>query len=232
MRAVSGFERAVVLMPSFGDCEVRARNERFVTDHYERAYGVPVVKGAGRARAHAINAAARVAAREHPTRDVFILCDNDLVPSMSHMRDAMREVDKFAAVTPHNVNRNLSQGSTPAFMESGSMTNYSDTPKGAKSYVVIRRSVFAHVNGLDEKFIGWGPEDASFILSVRKQAGKVLHLDGVRLHLWHPTDPSKRNAAQLERNRERFRKYRSMPPQLVSELAREYGRWDHAKPHP
>jgi hypothetical protein len=224
--ALPGFERVVVLMPSFGECLVRARNERFVLSHYDRTYNVPVVRGGGLARAHALNAAARAAAREHPARDVFVLCDNDLIPDQQRMLEALRAVDKFAAVTPHAINRNLSERATVTFMEDGEVTNWSDTPKGAKSFVVIRREVYAGVNGLDEKFVGWGPEDASFMQSVKKQAGEVLHLDGVRLHLWHPTDPTKRDERQLGLNRSRFRRYRSNRPEVVRMMAREYGRWD------
>ena len=213
-------------MPSFGACPVRARNEAFVVNHYECVYGVPVVKGGGRARAHSINDAARRAVDTLPERDVFIICDNDLIPDPVTFPQAVGAVDMVSGVTPHNINRNLSEASTVTFMRTGAMREFEDVHKGARSFVVMTRENFALVNGLDEMFIGWGPEDASFIQSVTKQVGPMLHLDGVRLHLWHPVDPSKSNVKQLRMNRARFRRYARFPPERVAALAREFGRWD------
>ena len=213
-------------MPSFGACPVRARNEAFVVRHYESAYGVPVVRGSGRARAHALNDAARTAARQHPERDVLVLCDNDLIPDPVTFPAAVAMADSVSGVTPHAINRNLSEASTVEFMLAGQTREFDDTPKGARSFVVITRHAYALANGLDEMFIGWGPEDASFIHSLTKQVGPMLHLDGVRLHLWHPTDPTKQNQKMLRMNRARFRRYARFPPERVAAMAREYGRWD------
>lgn len=213
-------------MPSFGACPVRSRNEAHVVRLYEAEYGIPVVRGQGIARAHSINAAARQAARDHPTRDIFVLCDNDLIPDPVTFPLAIENARAHAGITPHNINRNIGEWATARYLETGQVTDWEDTTKGARSYVVITRDAFAAANGLDERFVGWGPEDASFIYSVTKQVGPMLHLDGVRLHLWHPVDPSKRNQKQLNANRARFRRYRSFRPEAVELLAREYGRWD------
>lgn len=211
-------------MPSFGSCPVRARNERFVLRHYAQL-GIPVVKGAGRARAHAMNAAARAAALKYPERGVFIMCDNDLIPDAAFLHSAIDAAAKHPCVCPHGINRNLTDAGTLEVMSGGHPRVFEDTTIGARSYVVITRDNYASVNGMDEMFVGWGPEDKAFIYSVMKQLGQPLLLEGVRLHLWHPTDPTKRDARQLSRNRLRARKYMHATPERARVLAREYGRW-------
>jgi len=82
------------------------------------------------------------------------------------------------------------------------------------------------VNGMDELFEGWGPEDLAFRLSITKQLSAPLELEGRRLHLWHPTDPSKRDMKRLMLNRRRKYEYQRASADHARVLARQYGRWD------
>lgn len=222
---------AVVLMPAWGACPTRAENQRVVTRHYAERYGIPVVLGTGRARAHSVNHAARTAALEHPDRRVFLIADNDLIPSEPHLLEALARLDQHAAVTPHSTTLMTTPEGRAEYLRNGRTALHEAQAKGSRSYVVITRDTFAAVNGMDEKFIGWGPEDRAFLYSVKKQAGSVLELTGARLHLWHPTDPTKRDALMLERNRARMRAYHHATPIKAAQLAREYGRWDDESRH-
>jgi hypothetical protein len=210
-----------VLMPSWGDDPVRLENQDFVIDHYATEWGLGVTLGTGASRAHAVNDAAR-----RSQADLFIIADNDLIPDARSFETALRLAETEPAVTPHDVTRLLTPAARVAFMNGGQAWPYRPTPSGSRSFVVMRRDVFAAVNGMDERFVGWGPEDKAFLFSIAKQVGPVKELRGARLHLWHRTDPSKMDRASLRRNRERLEAYRVAHPDEAAWLAREYGRWD------
>jgi hypothetical protein len=215
----------IVLMPSFGACRVRRENQAFVLRHYERL-GIPVVLGSGASRTHAVNDAARIATRLHPKGRVFIIADNDLIPDERMLGTALQVVHVRAAVTPHAWTLLTTPESRAEFMRTGTLHEHERVRVGSRSFVVLTREVFDAVNGMDELFVGWGPEDRAFLESIRKQVGPVLELAGERVHLWHPPDPSKENRARLTANRLRWRAYRLGQTGRVAALAREYGRWD------
>jgi len=173
-----------------------------------------------------MNAAARTATDQYPLRDVFILADNDLIPDKTKLHQAIDLMDEHPCVVPFGINRNLTETGTVHYLASGQYRLFEDVTTGARSYVVIHADAYASVNGMDERFIGWGPEDLAFYWSVTKQVEQPVPLEGVRLHLWHPIDPSKTDVHQLRRNRMRARAYKFGNKHRVATLAREYGRWD------
>jgi glycosyltransferase involved in cell wall biosynthesis len=52
--------------------------------------------------------------------------------------------------------------------------------------VWLRRDVFDSVNGMDERYEGWGREDMDFVLRLHL-ATSFVHFDDPMLHLHHPT---------------------------------------------
>ena len=230
-------KRVVVLMPSFGTCPVRAENQEFVIAWYQER-GMPTVIGRDErgkrsgwfSRARAMNYAARQAVREYPERDVFVLADNDLIPDPTTFLTAVQTIDQHSAVMPHSITLLTDpRGRREVFMR-GATERVEPVGQGSRSYVVMTRENYASVNGMDEVFEGWGPEDLAFRLSVMKQLAPPLELDGRRLHLWHPIDPSKRDVRQLYANRRRKHMYQLRHGKDVRALAREYGRWDRDLP--
>ena len=217
-----------VLMPTWGSDPVRLENEAYVERHYSERYGWPVFKGRGVARAHSINDAARQAWGKH---DVFILADNDLIPDPVRLLEALALVGGYAAVTPHRYTLLTTPETRQRYMRAPERwPNGESVRTGSRSYVVISAEVFDRVNGMDERFIGWGPEDKAFLASVSKQAGEVRELCGVRLHLWHDTDPSRFDRVSLTRNRLRFKRYRTATTERAALMAREYGVWREDEP--
>jgi hypothetical protein len=212
-------------MPAWGECPIRRQNQAFALAYWERV-GVPVVLGSGAARAHSVNAAARAATREHPDRDVWIIADNDLIPDPVTFPEALERVRDFSGVTPHNLTRLTTPGGRARALRGAEPHAYRDVTRGSRSFVVITRRVYDSVNGMDELFVGWGPEDRAFIHSVEAQVGPMLHLNGTRLHLWHPVDPSMADRKRLHRNRMRMRYYARATREGAARLAREYGRWN------
>ncbi len=232
--------RFVVLMPAFGSCPVRARSQAHVVRYYENRWGIPVVLGGDErqnglfSRTRGVNRAAREALDLYPERDAFIIADNDLLPEESVFEHALNVVDKHAAVVPHQLTRLLGKYASDRLLRTGvrDVRAVGDVVRtGSRSYVLITRRSFDLVNGMDERFVGWGPEDKAFLESVKKQAGPVLDLAGVRVHLWHPIDPSRRDPAVVRRNRERYDAYARASRAEAARLAREYGRWFDERSH-
>ncbi len=50
----------------------------------------------------------------------------------------------------------------------------------------IPREMWEAVNGMDERFRGWGQEDEAFGLSVQALFGPPSRLFGMAVHMWHP----------------------------------------------
>jgi GT2 family glycosyltransferase len=216
-------------MPSFGSCSVRRDNQALVIAQYASEYAIPVALGTGISRSHAVNDAARHALQRHPDRDVFVIADNDLVPDPVTFPASVALAREHAAVCPHDLTRLTTPYARARWAHGLSPDPSTVTTVGSRSFIVLTRDVFDRVNGMDERFVGWGPEDVAFVKSIEKQVSPVLLLDGVRLHLWHPTDPSKADAVSVSRNRSRLVRYRRADSAGAARLAREYGRWDHER---
>lgn len=50
---------------------------------------------------------------------------------------------------------------------------------------VLRREAFETVSGFDERFAGWGGEDAGFVAAVETLVGPVEYVESTAIHLWH-----------------------------------------------
>jgi len=218
--------RCAVLMPSFGGCSFRAENQRTVLRWY-RERNFQVIQGRDTqsrngffSRARAINAAVRLSPKE---KDIFILADNDLIPSVPHLAKALYQLEHHKVITPHCTTLHSSFAGRQQLLAGNKTMLYAPKESGSRSYVVIRRQAFEAMNGMDEVFEGWGPEDKAFLISANKHHGGVLELDGERIHLWHPADQSKRDRTQLMKNRERCKQYEAASPKAANVLAREYG---------
>ncbi len=59
------------------------------------------------------------------------------------------------------------------------------------SIVVVPRALWDEVGGFDERFIGWGAEDAAFSSTCRVLAGGIDRVPGTVWHLWHPYSPER-----------------------------------------
>lgn len=222
--------RIAVLMPSFGTCRYRLENQRAVLAWYATR-GIHVTLGTDTnatgffSRARAINTAARKTHKTQTEKDLWILADNDLVPSVPHLAQALEHVctGAYNVVTPHQWTLHTSLASRTHLLDGRSTVVYRSQESGSRSYVVLKRNTFEAMNGMDELFEGWGPEDKAFMLSAHKQVGRVLDMDGSRVHLWHPMDRSKRDRTQLMKNRARCKEYEAATSAEANVLARQYG---------
>jgi hypothetical protein len=216
-------------MPSFGNCPYRQENQKAVQRWYA-SRNLTVVLGfdtanAGKyfSRARAINNAARETHNTYPEKTIYILADNDLIPSAAHLASALEQLPAHSAAIPHKTTLYTSYLGRRELLTNTPTVRYQEKGVGSISYVVMSAKAFADVNGMDERFEGWGPEDQAFIQSITHQLGSPLQLGGARTHLWHPHDKSKRDRQQLLFNRERFQQYLHGDKANAIVLAREYG---------
>ena len=52
--------------------------------------------------------------------------------------------------------------------------------------MVVSRDAYEAVRGMDDRYIGWAPEDLSFGWALQTLVGPCTRLDGDLWHLWHP----------------------------------------------
>jgi len=67
------------------------------------------------------------------------------------------------------------------FREMEGHTSFQHSPP-----LVLHRSAFDKVGGMDERFQGWGQEDLAFSLALRRLVGLQKTWAGIAVHLWHP----------------------------------------------
>lgn len=153
-------------------------------------------------RSRALNEAARVAG----VWDVAVILDADTVPDFDRLLDAVdlaAETGKL--VCPQDVFRSLTREGTKAVLAGGCAIAEApkrwDYPRPKSSCIVLSRALWEQTGGFDERFEGWGFEDASFYHACEALAG-VERLEGPVWHCWHPRSGEKDPASEAYRANE------------------------------
>ncbi|SDE66129.1 N-terminal domain of galactosyltransferase [Paenibacillus sp. UNCCL117] len=141
-------------------------------------------------RSQAINKAARQA-----TRDLLVLADSDLIYEPALLLKSAALTDKYGWVIPFNRILRLSQAETELLVGQEPQwpppVQQASAIEDARRYVggltVLSRAAFDAVQGMDERFIGWGAEDDAFACSLDTLSGPRVRLDDILIHLWHPS---------------------------------------------
>lgn len=213
-------------MPTFACDALRLSHEEFVINHYQNSWGIRTVLGVDErdegglySRARAINNAARAA----PDATAFVLADNDVIPDARAFQAALDQCQDEVAVMPHSDTLNLTREATETYKRAGA-TRGSFRGRAPLVCLIVTRENYIAVNGMDERFRGWGGEDNAFLHALETQLGPVLRLDGVCTHLWHPTDGTKRDRKNRASNSARAEQYRVASRDESRDLSRQYGR--------
>lgn len=142
------------------------------------------------------SAAINDAARQAGDWDVALIIDADVMVNPPSVRNAVElaaQTDRM--VVAHNVRIMLTQHGTEKILKGyeGSWrrqgfveVEYHDSVSCA---VAVTRRAFDTVGGFDEKFVGWGYEDSSFLIAVEAHFGHHALIAGETWHLWHPHQP-------------------------------------------
>lgn len=184
----------VLLVPWRGGNEARERSWAFVRRHFEGA-GLPIYEGdtddAKFSRAAARNAAARNAG----DWDVAAMVDADSVIDLGELHTAMDIAEmsgktviahhRYLPITEHNLPDALAEPDISRWrLRWLPKPNWDRQAPGG--VIVFPRAAWEAVRGYDERFGGWGFEDAVMLLSLTI-AGGYHRAPGNLWHLWHPT---------------------------------------------
>lgn len=199
----------VVIVPRRPD-PWRDRLWRYVRAHLSRSVEWEVAEGFSEEgpfnKSAAINSAAR-----RPWR-VAVILDAETVVDGPRLRAAVNAARQGLLVVPHDHFRSLTRRGTNEVLQGKALPEEAPVrwvrreTKG--SCLCIGRELWEEVGGFDERFRGWGFEDAAFYAACRQLAG-VHRIGGPVHHLWHPRSPEKDpRKPDYIRNRELGERYK------------------------
>lgn len=190
-----------VVVPLSPDGAERDRNWAWLKAHHQRHHpGWELVEhpdpGAdGWSKGRATNAAVAAA-----TGEVLVVTDADILIDHQVLDDAVGLVAgaRAAWVVPHGTVYRLTEARTVELIEGRLPPEPHDRfrrrreldrrtyqgPAGG-GIVVLTRTAYELVGGIDERFIGWGGEDVSFARALHVFVGPYERLGAPLWHLWH-----------------------------------------------
>jgi hypothetical protein len=181
----------------------------YVRERVEAEVDWPIIEGLDEGEQPMNRAAARNRAAEQAGDwDVAVFLDADTVPDFDNLRRAVELADgspggrlalaqnEFRSLTHESTEQVLAGKIEPT--EAAVRWVY---PNPKSSCIAIGRATWEKVGGYDERFDGWGWEDAS-IFHACQALFQVSRLDGACSHLWHPRSPEKDPASEAYRANE------------------------------
>ncbi len=211
-----------VLFPFGSSDDFRDRAFQFVAEWYRielpgviRAIGT-VVSGEWSKGEAVANALAETDA------ETLVIADADsyLVPPET-IRQAVALVEAGTPwVVPHTHVHRLTEaetarvyaGATPRL---GKVVRQVYTGPAGGGIVVLTRTAWDTVRGIDPRFLGWGGEDLSFGYALETLVAPVTRLDGALVHLWHPHPaPDLRGSEASEALVAEYREARGFPRRM------------------
>jgi hypothetical protein len=164
-------------------------------------------------------ARARNKAAVKATRDLFILVDADIFYGTKLIDNIKASANFHPWLIPYSRGYKLN----PVFTRFVTSTGELQIPKTLRIgdilenctvlggfMNVMSRQAFEAVGGMDERFMGWGPEDLTFAMALDTVVGKHFRMNETIFHLWHP--PA-----------ERYHQYTPYNEELKNRYCQAYG---------
>jgi hypothetical protein len=201
----------VVLVPRRAD-PWRDRLWNYVRAQLTRNVEWPVIEGFSENGPFNRAAALNDAAARYPWR-IAVIHDADSVVDPPRLRAAVNAARQGLLVLPHDSFRSLTQRGTNEVLRGRVRPEQAPTrwtrPETKSSCLCVSRDLWDAAGGFDERFQGWGFEDAAFYAACRRLSG-VQRIGGPVHHLWHPRSKEKDpGRSDYVRNRELAERYKS-----------------------
>lgn len=181
-----------VLMPVGGaPCPHRDRAREWVQRHYAEAHpDWPLY--VGESHEPWSKGAAVADAYQRTTADVLVLADADSYVEPGVVAEAVKRCTAGVGwIMPHRRVYRLREDETER-LYAGHRARYTHVVRqpymgtAGGGVVVLTRTAYETVAGIDPRFYGWGGEDLSFGYALATLVGWQERLTGHLVHLWHP----------------------------------------------
>ena len=190
--------RTAVCVPWRGGDRYRERAWGLVHEYY-KGLGLPIYTADTEGDPFSAGRARNAAARQAEPWDVVVFIDADCVMPLPNVVRGIEHAvstrritlpwDSFYSMTKIGHDLGFDQ-QVPFRLSDHSLVRHweeSSIPCAKPVYspggnMVVPRKVWDKVGGFDERFSGWGFEDAAILIS----AGKFDRLSGPLYHFWHP----------------------------------------------
>jgi hypothetical protein len=159
-------------------------------------------------------ARARNMAAARASGDLFILADADIFFGTRLIDKIKMMADRHPWLIPFSRGYKLNPLATRRVTQTGALQlpktlSVADIQENCTSLGgfmnVMSRRAFETVGGMDERFMGWGPEDLTFTMALDTLVGKHFRMDETIFHLWHP--PAERYHQYTPSNEELKNRY-------------------------
>lgn len=124
--------------------------------------------------------------------DILILADADSFVADAALEEAVERCEAGRGwVVPHGNVYRLTEGATKKVYDGGKpsrtdITRYTYLGPAGGGINVLSRQAFDSVNGMDDRFLGWGGEDICLAFALSTMGYRHLRLDNPLFHLYHP----------------------------------------------
>lgn len=137
----------------------------------------------------------RAASRNHGVtladEGVVVICDADTIPEAEPLHAAINAAAMDGLLhLPYTHYRALSKAGTAAAHGGTALRGcHTELDLGGSQggVLVMRANAWQATGGMDERFTGWGFEDAAFHAAITTLHGPVIRHTGTIHHLWHPS---------------------------------------------
>lgn len=133
------------------------------------------------------------------TGDIIILADSDIFFSKNLIPAVLKT--EFEWLLPYSIYKSLTPYSTDKILKQDVKFNIDKNEKeiviklelknSVGGLVFLKREIYKQINGLDERFKGWGCEDTALATILTGMFGKSQRLNFSIYHLWHPKEKMK-----------------------------------------
>jgi hypothetical protein len=123
--------------------------------------------------------------------DIVVICDADTLVEAEPLHAAIATAADGVMHLPYTWYRGLSPEGTAAYkagVEPGHCHAELEHEWATGGIIVIRPDAWWSMGGMDERFTGWGFEDAAARLCADALLGPTIRHAGTITHLWHPPD--------------------------------------------